>query len=568
MKRLLLVGNPNVGKSVVFSRLTGARVIVSNYPGTTVEYTRGRLNLGDESLEIVDVPGTYTIEPTNKAEEVATRMLAEGDLAINVVDATNLERNLNLTLELLNSGKPVVVALNMCDEAAHKGIEIDAAKLEELLGVPVVSTCALSGEGIRTLVSRLSEARANTLPHERATRWARVGHIVEAVQRVRHRHHTFLENLSDLSLRPWTGVPLALLIAVACFAFIRWIGEGLINYVLDPLFEAYWLPVTERLSASLGPGTLLHELLIGRLIDGEVDLFESMGLLTTALYIPLAAVLPYVVGFYLVLSVLEDVGYLPRLGVLVDTVMHRLGLHGLSIIPTILGLGCNVPGILATRILESRQQRFVTAVLLSICIPCAAQSAVIVGLLGPYGVAGMLPVFGTLVILWTVLALLLRSFLPGARPEIFVEIPRYRLPYLKGLAQKVWLRARQFLIEAIPFVLFGVLVVNLLTTLHVIEFLQNLFGPALMRVLGLPSGAVSALLVGFLRKDVAVGMLAPLNLSLKQLIIACVMLTTYFPCVASFVVLLREFGVRDMLKAAALMITVSLLVGALLNFLL
>lgn len=568
MKRLLLVGNPNVGKSVVFSRLTGARVIASNYPGTTVEYTKGKLKLGDEPMEVVDVPGTYTLEPTSKAEEVATEMLAEGDVIVNVLDATNLERNLNLTLELLDTGKPLLVVLNMCDEAGHKGIELDFDKLEKQLGVPVVGTCALSGEGISALIARLPEARPGGPPQDPATRWARVGHIVEAVQRITHRHHTFTERLADLSLKPVTGLPLALLIAVVCFAIIRLIGEGLIHYLLDPLFHTLWLPLVTYLSAALGPGTFWHELLIGNLINGEINFQQSMGLLTTALYIPLAQVYPYVLGFYLVLSALEDVGYLPRLGVLLDTFMHRLGLHGLSVIPTILGLGCNVPGILSTRILESKQQRLMTATLISICVPCAAQSAVVIGLLGKHGAAGLLPVFGTLALLWLVLALIFRSFLPEEAPEIFVEIPRYRLPYPRALAQKVWLRARQFLAEAIPFVVLGVIVVNLLNTLHVIDSLQSLVGPILMRVLGLPSGAITALLVGFLRKDVAVGMLAPLGLSLKQIIIACVMLTTYFPCAASFVVLFREFGGRNMLKAAALMLAVSLTVGTILNLVL
>lgn len=565
MKRILLVGNPNVGKSVVFSRLTGARVIVSNYPGTTVGFTEGRLKLDSELAEVVDVPGAYSLEPTSRAEEVATRMLAEGDLVINVVDATNLERNLNLTLALLKSGKPVVVALNIWDEARHKGIEIDVEKLEGLLGVPVVPTCALSGEGIGTLVSRLQEARANSLNYDDSTRWTRVGHIVEEVQTVTHRHHTLLEKLGDLSLRPATGIPLAAAVGLISFEVIRLIGEALIGYVFEPLFESYWMPAAMRLSDVLGPGTLWHELLIGRLVEGKVDFGESMGLLTTGLFVPFAMVLPYVFAFYLVLSILEDVGYLPRLGVVVDTIMHRLGLHGLTIIPMLLGLGCNVPGALATRILETRRQRFVAAMLMAICVPCMAQVAMVAALLGPYGAAGMVPLFGTLALLWVVLAAVFKRALPGEAPEIFTEIPPYRIPYYRAVAQKVWLRARQFISEAVPYVLLGVCLVNVLYSLHVIEFLGRLFAPVLTTVLGLPQQAIAALLIGFLRKDVAVGMLAPLGLSLKQLTIACVLLTVYFPCAATFAVLLREFGIRDMLKATALMILVALAVGGALN---
>ncbi len=570
MKRILLMGNPNVGKSVVFSRLTGANVIVSNYPGTTVEFTKGRMKLDSTRAEVIDVPGTYTLGPTTPAEQVATDMMAEGDVIINVVDATNLERNLNLTLQLLNSGKPVIVALNMWDCAEHKGIQIDLAKLEKRLGVPVVPTVAPSGEGISQLVARLEEATTGSIQFDEEQRWSVLGGIVEEVQTVTHRHHTFLEHLADLSLKPETGIPLAIIVAFLSFAVIRLVGEGLIGYVFDPFFDGVWAPLMMGLSGVLGSGGFWHTLLIGSLIGGKIEFFESMGLLTTGLYVPLAAVLPYVFAFYLVLSILEDVGYLPRLGVLVDTIFHRLGLHGLTIIPMALGLGCNVPGALSTRILETRRQRFIAATLMAICVPCMAQTAMIVGLMGQSDnpTLGLFAVFGTLAVLWVVLALIFKHALPGESPEIFIEIPPYRVPYFRAVGQKVWLRTRQFITEAVPFVLLGVFVVNILYALHIIQFLGQLFAPIIIRLWGLPADAVAALLIGFLRKDVAVGMLAPLGLSLKQLIIACVMLAVYFPCVATFVVLLREFGARDMAKAAALMVVVALGVGGLLNLIL
>jgi len=568
MKRILLMGNPNVGKSVAFSRLTGARVMVSNYPGTTVEFTAGRLHLGNEEAQVVDVPGTYTLEPTTRAEEVATQMLQEGDTVIDVVDATNLERNLNLTLQLLKSGKPVIVALNMWDEAGHKGIEIDAQKLEELLGVPVVPMCALSGEGIKELISRLKEAKANTFPHEDEDRWTRVGEIVEQIQKVRSRDHTVLEQLADLSIRPWTGVLFAMVVAFVTFEVIRFVGESLIGYVFEPFFEAYWAPLMMKLSEWLGPGTFWHGLLIGTLFEGNIDFGQSMGLLTTGLFVPIGAVLPYVFAFYLVLSVLEDIGYLPRLGVLVDTIMHRLGLHGLTIIPMLLGLGCNVPGALATRIFETRRQRFVAATLMAICVPCMAQIAMVVGLLGEHGARGLAPLFATLGLLWITLALIFKYASRNSTPEIFIEIPPYRMLSWQALAKKVWMRTRQFITEAVPFVLLGVLIVNLLYELRIIQFLGRLLAPILTGLFGLPPEAVAALLIGFLRKDVAVGMLAPLGLSVKQLVVASVVLSVYFPCVATFAVLVREFGIRDMLKATGMMTVIALAAGGILNLIL
>ena len=248
--------------------------------------------------------------------------------------------------------------------------------------------------------------------------------------------------------------------------------------------------------------------------------------------------------------------------------MHRLGLHGLSIVPMMLGLGCNVPGVLAARVLETRKERFIALTLLAICVPCMAQTAVIAGLLGPYGALGFLPVFATLLVVGVVLGSILKRVVRGETPEILIDIPPYRMPYWKSLIKKLWMRVRAFLREAMPFVLLGVLFVNLMHTLGVLQMLGTLFGPLVTRVLGLPPGAVGALLVGFLRKDVAVGMLAPLGLNVRQLIVASLVLTMYFPCVAAFVMMFRELGWRDMLKASGIMLVTSFTVGGLLNLLL
>jgi len=562
---VLLMGNPNVGKSAIFSRLTGANVIASNYPGTTVEFAEGTMRLDDGSARVVDVPGTYTLEPTTRAEEVACRMLQQGTVVVNVVDATNLERNLNLTVQLLNCGKPLVVALNMWDEAVAKGIRIDVERLERELGVPVVPTCALSGEGLKQLQQRLADARPGRLRFEPERKWQVIGNIVDAVQQVTHRHHTFGETLSHATVHPFWGLLVAAVVLFASFEVVRMVGEGLVGLCMEPLFEHLWRPVVERLSGALRAGSIAHDVLIGQLVDGRIDFTQSFGLLTTGLFIPFAAVLPYVLAFYLVLGVLEDVGYLPRLGVLVDNVMHRLGLHGLAIIPMLLGLGCNVPGALAARVLETRKERFIASTLMAICVPCMAQIAMVMGLLGPSGARGMLPVFLTLFGLWIVLGVLMKRYTRGETPEILVDIPPYRVPYWKALLKKLWMRVRVFVSEAVPYVLLGVFVVNLLYSLGIIGALAVLVRPFVTGLLGLPPEAVGALLVGFLRKDVAVGMLAPLGLGERQLVVASVVLTAYFPCVATFVVLFRELGWKDMLKATGIMLVVAFTVGTLLN---
>jgi ferrous iron transport protein B len=565
------MGNPNVGKSAVFNRLTGANVIISNYAGTTVEFTKGIMRLAGQQVELIDVPGTYTLDPTNKAEQITVEMLKgrkDEDVVINVVEATNLERSLNFTLQLLKEQVPIVLALNFWDETKHKGISIDIEKLESILKVPCVPICAVTGEGINQLVERIKEAKPSSLEYDEQEKWHEIGNIVDNVQTITHRHHTLLERFSDASVKPLTGLPIAVVVLFLVFKLIRFIGEGLIGYICEPIFENLWSPMMLKLSNLLGSEGFVHDLVIGHLVDGQVDYGQSFGLLTTGLFVPLGAVLPYVFAFYMVLSFLEDFGYLPRLAIMVDTLMHRLGLHGLAIVPMLLGLGCNVPGVLSTRILETRRERFISATILAIGVPCAALQAMVVGILGKHGMANLGIVYGTLFIVWLILGVLLNHIVKGRSPEIFVEIPPYRIPYFRGLSKKIWIRMKWFIKEAVPFVLLGVLIVNLLYTFGIIQFIGKITAPVVTRVLGLPQEAVGALIVGFLRKDVAVGMLIPLGLTAKQLIIASVVLAMYFPCVATFTTLVKELGVVDMLKSAGIMLISSLVVGGLLNLVL
>ncbi len=569
MTKILLMGNPNVGKSAVFSRLTGVKAIVSNYPGTTVSYTRGQMKLGDKTAEVIDVPGTYTLEPTSQAEEIALEMLESGNVVVNVVNATNLERNLYLTLQLLEKGIPVVVALNIWDDTKHLGIDIDVDRLRQRLGVPVIPTVAVTGQGIKELVEAIPLAASpHPSPTSSSKRWAKVGSIVEEVQRIRHRHHTWRERLADASVRPITGGIIAAVVLAVAFMLVRLISEGLINYVLDPLFNNLWAPVLLKLSPLMGGEGFLHDIVIGHLVGGEINFVESFGLLTSGLYVPFAMVLPYVISFYFVLGLMEDTGYLPRLAVLMDNVMHRLGLHGFAIIPTLLGLGCNVPAVLGTRILESKRERFIAATLISIAVPCAALQAMIIGLVGAEGWQYVAMVYGTLFVVWIILGFILNRTVKGFSPELLIEIPPYRLPPWRTVLQKLWMRTYGFLVEAVPIILGAVVAINILYFFGVFDAIANFAAPVVTGLLGLPKEAVIAIAIGFLRKDVALGLLAPLALTSSQLVVGSVVLAMSFPCIATFVVLLRELGILNMLKAAGIMVASALIVGGLLNLIL
>lgn len=562
--KILLMGNPNVGKSVIFSRLTGAHVISSNYPGTTVGFTRGQIRIEGEEAELIDVPGVYSLEPISKADEVAVQMLKEGQLIINVVDATNLERSLYLTMCLIEQGIPMLVALNMWDDVKHKGIQIDLEKLHSFLNVPIIPTVAVTGEGIKELVTQIKEAKVKIVhPRPDEERWAEIGKIIKETQIITHRHHTLLEKLGDASIVPYTGLPIAFLVLLFSFALIRLLGESMIRYIFDPFFYRLYGPMIIRLVNIPFPSGFIHDILLGH----SKDFLESMGLLTTGLYVPLSMVFPYVFSFYLVLSCLEDFGYLPRLAVLTDNLMHRIGLHGFAIISIILGLGCNVPGALSTRVLETRREKFIASTLLCISVPCMAQTAVIIGLVGKFGLRYIFLVYGILVTIGIVVGVILDRLLKGESPEIFMEIPPYHIPHFGTLLKKLGIRIREFFNEAVPLVLLGVLLINIFTALGIMNFFALLAGPIVKNIWGLPEQVIPAMLIGFLRKDMAVGMLGPLHLPVKQLVIASTILSIYFPCIATFFILLKELGVKDMIKISSIMVITAITVGGLMHVL-
>ncbi len=571
IKKIYLIGNPNVGKSVVFSRLTGVHVISSNYPGTTVEISKGYLRLGDEKIEVVDLPGAYSLKPTSNSEEVAVSLLKEypkGEIVvINILDTTNLERNLLLTLQLIEEGFPVIACLNMCDEAGHKGVHVDTEKLEELLNVPVVPTCAITGLGIKSLIDRVKDAaptsRARLANQER---WAEIGTIVQQVQHLEHRHHTLREMLEDASVRPLTGLAMAEGIIYIAFKIVRFLGEFIINRITDPIFINLYQPILEKLTLYLQEKGFWFHLLIGDLIKGKIDFKQSLGVLTTAPYIEFGMVLPYVISFYFILSLLEDIGYLPRLAILLDNLLHRLGLHGFAVIPILLGFGCNVPGILATRSLESKRERFIAATLISIGVPCVPLQAMIFGLLGKFGGFYVVGVYLVLFSLVLILGIILNHTLSGYSPEFILEIPPYRFPPLPTLVKKLYYRVKGFLIEAVPVVMIGVLFINVLIYFKLFDFVTSISAPIIHGLFGLPKEAVVALVIGFIRKDVAVGMLMPLGLSAKQLFIAATLLAISFPCIATFVVIWKELGFKDLIRATLIMIVISIIVGTMLNF--
>jgi len=569
MKKIFLIGNPNVGKSLIFCRLTSTDVIISNYPGTTIEFYKGHLKKDNQIIEVVDLPGTYTLQPTNKAEEVVVDVLEElknkneDFVIVNVIDATNLERNLNLTFQLIKRRLPMIVLLNMWDETKHKGIIIDYKKLEEILGIPVIPTCARTSEGINEFVSRLNEAKVSNFDYNEEQKWQKIGEVVSQVQKLTHRHHTFLDRLSEITIKPSTGIPFALFVLISTFVIVRFLGENF-TALIDNLFNRFYLPFITTAVSKLIPIEFLQKILLGSVTEP----MEGFGVLTTGLYIPLVVVFPYLFSFYLVLSILEDIGYIPRLAVMIDSFLHRLGIHGYASVPVLLGLGCKVPGILALRLLETEKEKFLTAVLLLMIAPCMPQTSMILALSVKYGIKYAVFIFLVLFFVSVVTSFILNKFLKGETTELFVEIPPYRMIDLSLLLKKLYIRMKEFFADAVPLIILGIFIINILDVLGVVKIISETIGTPLSFLLNLPKEISIVLFSGFLRKDVSISLLSPFDLTAKQFVVASIFLVLYLPCLSTFFTLVKEQGIKNGLKILVLMLFIAFLISFIVNLIL
>jgi ferrous iron transport protein B len=569
MKKILLIGNPNVGKSLIFCRLTGTDVIISNYPGTTIEFYKGHLKKDNQIIEVVDLPGTYTLQPTNKAEEIVVDVLEElknkneDFVIVNVIDATNLERNLNLTFQLIKKRLPMIVLLNMWDETKHKGIIIDYKKLEEILGIPVIPTCARTSEGINEFVSRLNEAKVSNFDYNEGQKWQKIGEVVSQVQKLTHRHHTFLDRLSEITIKPSTGIPFALFVLISTFVIVRFLGENFTS-LIDNLFNKFYLPFITTAVSKLIPIDFLQKILLGSVTEP----MEGFGVLTTGLYIPLVVVFPYLFSFYLVLSILEDIGYIPRLAVMIDSFLHRLGIHGYASVPVLLGLGCKVPGILALRLLETEKEKFLTSVLLLMIAPCMPQTSMILALSVRYGIKYAVFILLVLLFVSVVTSFILNKVLKGETTELFVEIPPYRMINLSLLLKKLYIRMKEFFADALPLIILGIFIINILDVLGVVKIISERIGVPLSFLLNLPKEISIVLISGFLRKDVSISLLSPFDLTAKQFVVASIFLVLYLPCVSTFFTLVKEQGIKNGLKILVLMLFVAFLISFIVNLIL
>jgi ferrous iron transport protein B len=589
-RRVVLLGNPNVGKSALFNALTGLRATVSNYPGTTVEVYRGRLT--DSETEVIDSPGLNSILPLSEDERVTWDLVQsvrdeEGSVVVQVADAKNLRRALLLTLQLGQLEVPTVLVLNMADEAEARGIRIDLGGLEEALGVPVRATVATRGTGVEALTAALDSARAprNHLPLPediagpaldllagREAPPSAPSHLLSRYHEALLAHADILarrfatdaepagaavsRRLGRLAIHPFWGWPILALALFALYEFVGVFGAGtLVDLVEKGLFHGYLNPWAVALFSYV-PGAGVRDLFVG-----------EYGLITMGLSYGLAIVLPIVATFFTAFALLEDSGYLPRLAVMSDRVFRLMGLNGKAVLPMVLGLGCDTMATLTTRILSTRKERVIATLLLALGIPCSAQLGVILAMLAAVPPAAAAIWFVAVAGVMISVGWLAARLLPGDRGEFVVELPPMRLPALGNVLAKTAARVEWYLKEALPLFLVGTFLLFALDRLRLLDVVIRAGEPLVTGLLGLPREASAAFLIGFLRRDFAATRLFDMardgGLSVVQLVVSMVTITLFIPCIANVFIIAKERGVRTAAAMAAFIFPLAFGVGGL-----
>jgi ferrous iron transport protein B len=635
-KKILLLGHPNVGKSVIFSHLTGMYMTVSNYPGTTVEVAAGKATF-DHSIEVVDTPGISSLLPHSEDERVTFDILyREGGNSkiVIVADSKNLRRSLLLATYLAEMGLPFLLDLNMRDEAQNKGIEIDTEKLSEIFGVDVVETVATEGEGIPQLLKALERVKKSTFflsyeqPIENALsqilpllpptpvdkrfvglmllcgneplkerlrkeiseeNWRKIESITLNLQassseplalRIeRHRNNavekivkkvvkkrgvpkttTLFEKVGEYSMHPIFGLPLLLFILYLVYKFVGQFAAGtVVDFLETIIFGKYINPLFVEIFSPFP--LLIREFFVG-----------NYGLLTMGLTYAIAIVFPVVTAFFLAFSLLEDTGYLPRLAALMNRALKVMGLSGKAVLPLVLGLGCDTMATLTARILETRKERIIATLLLALAIPCSAQLGVIIGLLSSISLKAFLLYIIAISFQLLFVGFLASKVIKGETSDFIIEIPPFRIPKISNIIVKTLYRVEWFLKEAVPLFLLGTAILFFLDKLGILSLLERISEPVVKTLLNLPPQTTEAFILGFLRRDYGAAGLFKLarlgQLDPLQILVSMIVITLFVPCIANFLVIIKERGLKTALLIVGFIFPYAFLVGGLINHLL
>ena len=565
---IVLAGQANVGKSVIFNHLTGLHQHIGNWPGKTVEKAEGTLFYKGYSINVLDLPGIYSLT-TYSLEEVISReyiAMQNPDFVINVVDSVNLERNLLFTIQLLELEKPMVVALNMFDLIKRKGVEINLKKLEKLLGVPVVPTEGIRRKGLTKVLDRgIKLTKKSASKHKISLKYGK--EVEDKISELTRD----LKNLKIPYPKRWVAIKLLekdkkieklitdsdLISKVK--KFIKELEEihghdssvliahercFLVSQIIKKtikITKPKKTTLAEKLSNITShkiwgyPVMIIILLLMFFSIFKFGDWFSSLladfssgwegrwevvfgnsmpaSLGWSAIESAIALIeiaLPYIIPFYLILFLLEDWGYLARVAFLTDTFMHKMGVHGKACIPLILGFGCNVPACLSCRIMETQRERLITGFLTTL-VPCAAVTVIIMGLVGRFvGIGWALGLYLFAIVIIFILGKLASKILPGEPTELIMEMPEYKTPNLKAVILQTWFRLKKFIYIAAPVVIVSGVIIEGIHMVGWTPVIAGFLKPITVNWLGLPSAVGILLILGILRKELILVMLGTL----------------------------------------------------------
>lgn len=574
-KRIIICGPPNVGKSLIFNCLTGAYANVSNYPGTTVEISAAKSKVIPE-CDVIDTPGAYSLLPITEEERVTREILSDAQdaVVVHVIDAKNARRMLPMTLELLQFDLKVLLVLNMMDEARRFGVEIDTDKLSDVLGVPVLETVATTGEGIKDLALILADgfekgkceleacqcaSRQPESSDDAETEIAGRRKLQDDADHILAACATFPPPPSRgisgtfnwLTLNKWTAVPIALAVLyLGVYKFVGSFGAGtLVNFLEHDVYERFITPPLTRLVEHVLPWRVVQDLFV-----------HDFGIFTLGLRYALALILPIVGTFFILFSVLEDTGYLPRLALLLDRVFKKIGLNGRAVIPIILGFGCGTMATMVTRILETKRERIIATLLLGVAIPCSAQLGVIMAMLAgkPGAYLAWCIVVATV---FLALGAVASRKLPGNVPSFYLEMPPLRMPKISNVLVKTYSRMHWYFLEILPLFLAASVLIWLGNITGAFAFVIGLIEP-IVKAMGLPPQAAASFLFGFFRRDYGAAGLFDLQregmLSTRQSFVAVLVITLFLPCIAQFFVMKKERGWKfALLTSASILVTAT-----------
>lgn len=562
---IALIGHPNVGKSVLFQQLTGQRVMVSNYPGTTVEIARGTVRQLP-GVALVDTPGVVTFPPFSEDEAVTARVLLNEPLRaiLQVGDAKNLRRTLLLTLQLAEMGLPLVVALNMMDEAQRRGVALDIAQISQQFDAPVILTTAIHGQGVDRLTAALQEAKpcrfqmdyppdieaaladfqklvesnlsrpANInlravgllwLSGDQVTaEWLRdrlSSDVIAKLESIRLSLEAPAQRIQQARLEKIDRLAGTVLLNAGqsdqgwSARLSRWTTHPLWGWVILAivLYGLYWFVGIFGAGVLVG---LLEEQLFGQVINPAITRLVEMtipfrwlqefvvgpyGLWTMGMTYAVALIFPIVTTFFLAFGVLEDSGYLPRLAALSNRVFKALGMNGKAVLPMVLGLGCVTMAMLTTRVLESKRERLLATLLLALAVPCSAQLGVVMGLLAGVSFSAVLIWAGVVTLVLLAVGWLAARLVPGERTMLLVELPPLRFPQVSNVMLKTLARLEWYAKEVVPLFLFGAALMFVLDKTSLLGWVIRAGEPIVSGWLGLPPQASAAFVMGFLRRD-------------------------------------------------------------------